>query len=180
MRYDAFVCRDGDTFLIEFPDCPGCQTFADSSDEVTATAREALEGWLEAHLVDGKAPPRPTEHDAAPLGCSRLKVAVDAGLAAALALRWARQDAGLTQAQLAERAGVSQQQIGKLENPDENPTVGTLRKVAEALGLQVTLDIEAIAPFVEHQTFDRRGVRAHSVKGATVQRGHARRITRSR
>ncbi len=169
MQYKAFVCRDSDQYLIEFPDCPGCQTFADSADEVVPTASEALEGWLEAHLVDGQAPPRPKEHTV-PMGCSPLDVIVPAGLSAALSLRWARQDAGLSQAALAARAGVSQQQIAKLEHPDENPTIGTLRKVAVALELEVTLDVAAIAPFVENQNFDRKGLRIRERPHAKASR----------
>ena len=65
-----------------------------------------------------------------------------AGLAAALEIRWARQDAGLSQAELGKRAGVKQQQIAKIENPDENPTLETIEKVAKALGLTVNLGLE--------------------------------------
>lgn len=41
--------------------------------------------------------------------------------------------------QAARAAGVTQQQIAKLENPDENPTMATIKKVATALGAQVEL-----------------------------------------
>jgi len=129
--------------LAEFPDCPGCQTFANSGDEVAEAAREALEGWLEAHLVDGQVPPRPVEHTTAPAGKKIARIDVRPGLAAALQIRWARHDARLSQKAFGERVGVSQQQIAKLENPDENPTLDTLEKVSRALGLHVTLGFEA-------------------------------------
>lgn len=60
-------------------------------------------------------------------------------LAARLQLRWAREDAGLTQRELATRVGVSQQAIAKLESPDANLTLQTLERVAHALGLEVEL-----------------------------------------
>ena len=47
---------DGRT-LIEFPSCPGCQTFAEADEDVGAVAREALEGWIEAHQVAGHSVP---------------------------------------------------------------------------------------------------------------------------
>jgi DNA-binding XRE family transcriptional regulator/predicted RNase H-like HicB family nuclease len=141
MQYTAYIYREGKHVLAEFPDCPGCQTFADKSDELAAAAQEALEGWLEAHLVAGQVPPRPVEHRAAPAGKSLARVHVRAGLAASLAIRWARADAGLTQAALGRRAHVSQQQIAKLENPDENPTLETIEKVAKALNLAVDLGL---------------------------------------
>lgn len=66
---------------------------------------------------------------------------VKPGLAIALEVRWARQDAGLSQAELAERAGVSQQQIAKLESPEGNPSVATIAKIARALGLRPVVEL---------------------------------------
>jgi DNA-binding XRE family transcriptional regulator/predicted RNase H-like HicB family nuclease len=141
MHYVAYISKEGRHTLAEFPDCPGCQTFSDGED-LAALAREALEGWLEAHLVDGQVPPRPVERTGAPQGVSVARVPVRPGLAAALEIRWARRDAGLSQGVLGRLAGVSQQQIAKLENPDENPSLETLEKVARALGLMVNVGFE--------------------------------------
>jgi DNA-binding XRE family transcriptional regulator/predicted RNase H-like HicB family nuclease len=141
MHYVAYISKEGRHTLAEFPDCPGCQTFSDGED-LAEVAREALEGWLEANLVDGKIPPRPVERTGAPQGVSVARVPVRPGLAAALQIRWARHDAGLSQGELGKRAGVSQQQIAKLENPDENPSLESLDKVARALGLAVNVDFE--------------------------------------
>ncbi len=38
---------------------------------------------------------------------------------------------------------MKQQQIAKLENPDENPTLETIEKVARALGLSVNLELQS-------------------------------------
>jgi putative transcriptional regulator len=141
MHYVAYISREGRNTLAEFPDCPGCQTFSDGED-LAERAREALEGWLEAHLVDGQVPPRPVEHTGAPAGKAVARVGIRPGLAAALQIRWARGDAGLTQGALGKLAGVSQQQIAKLEDPDENPSLETLAKVARALGLEVNVGFE--------------------------------------
>jgi predicted RNase H-like HicB family nuclease/DNA-binding XRE family transcriptional regulator len=143
MHYDAYIHREGKHLLAEFPDCPGCQTFADSGDEIAADAQEALEGWLEAHLADGRIPPRPICRSGAPRDKKLARIPVRAGLAASLTIRWARLDAGLSQKELGRRAGVKQQQIAKLEDPDENPTLETLEKVAKALGLTVDIGLEA-------------------------------------
>jgi predicted RNase H-like HicB family nuclease/DNA-binding XRE family transcriptional regulator len=137
MEYIAYVVREGKHWLAEFPDCPGCQTFADSGDDLPAAAKEALEGWLEAHLVDGQVPPEPRAHKRAPSGHKLAPVRVDPGLAVALRIRWARARAKLSQAEVARRAGVKQQQVAKLERPGENPTIGTIEKIAKALGVHV-------------------------------------------
>lgn len=117
MHYDAYIHREGKHLLADFPDCPGCHTFADSGDELADAAQEAIEGWLEAHLVDGQVPPRPRERSVGPAGKTLARISIRAGLAAALTIRWAREDAGLSQAALGKRAGVRQQQIAKLEDP---------------------------------------------------------------
>jgi transcriptional regulator with XRE-family HTH domain/predicted RNase H-like HicB family nuclease len=139
MYYVAYISHENEHALAEFPDCPGCQTFVEGDEAITEAAREALEGWLEAHLVDGQIPPRPRAHYGAPSG-TMVRIPVRPGLAAALNIRWARHDAGLSQKALGALAGVSQQQIAKLEDPDENPSLETLQKVGKALGLQVTVE----------------------------------------
>jgi transcriptional regulator with XRE-family HTH domain len=46
-----------------------------------------------------------------------------------------RKEAGLTQEQLAERCGLSQQYLSKLEQGKRNPTVVTLYEIAQGLGV---------------------------------------------
>ncbi|MBM4268059.1 MAG: helix-turn-helix transcriptional regulator [Deltaproteobacteria bacterium] len=46
------------------------------------------------------------------------------------------------QAELADKADVSQPMVAKLENPDIDIRIGTLEKVAEALGLVVDVRLE--------------------------------------
>jgi predicted RNase H-like HicB family nuclease/transcriptional regulator with XRE-family HTH domain len=149
MQYDAFVTRELNSYLIEFPDLVGCQTFADSRDDVPAMAREALEGWLEANLTERRVPPRPAHREAAPKGTTLIRVTVNPQLAAGLQVRWARQDRDLSQKGLADLVGVTQQAIAKLEDPDANPSLLTLAKVAEALGLEVHLSLAPTKPFQE-------------------------------
>lgn len=129
MKYHAKFEREGRQWLATFTDAPGCQTFADNQNALLRAAQEALEGWLEAHLESGQVPPRPRARVA-----GTVAVGVPAQLATAVSVRWARTEQGLTQGALAKRAGVSQQQIAKLESPDANPSVQTLEKVARALG----------------------------------------------
>jgi transcriptional regulator with XRE-family HTH domain len=55
-------------------------------------------------------------------------------------LKEARRGAGLTQAELARRLGVSQAAIAKMERPGSNPTVRTLDDALRATGRRLTLD----------------------------------------
>ncbi|WP_425953351.1 helix-turn-helix domain-containing protein [Xylanimonas sp. McL0601] len=50
-------------------------------------------------------------------------------------LRELREEAGLTQAELAERIGVGQRQVSKIEHGDlDNAKIGTIRSYLEAAG----------------------------------------------
>lgn len=141
MQYVARISKEGRRTLIEFPDCPGCQTFADPGENVSAVAREALEGWLEAQLVHGEtlSPPGSQREKA---GRARLSIRINPTLAVRLQLRWARQRLQLSQSQLAKIVGVSRQQISLLESPDANLTLATLVKVAGALGMDLEIELQ--------------------------------------
>jgi HTH-type transcriptional regulator/antitoxin HipB len=137
MEYVAEIEREGVNVLINFPDCPGCQTFADLSmgEDVLEVARDAIEGWLTSALSDGETPPRPVttfrdpEHQVA--------VHLAAALGIALQVRWRRQELGLSQAQLGERMGVSRQQVALFEDPAANLRLSSIERLADVLQLQL-------------------------------------------
>jgi transcriptional regulator with XRE-family HTH domain len=52
-------------------------------------------------------------------------------------LRLLRQACGLTQEQLADRAGLDRNYVGKLEREENSPTVDTLEAIALALQVDV-------------------------------------------
>ena len=56
-------------------------------------------------------------------------------------LRELREDAGLTQAQVAERIGVCQRQVSKIEHGDlDAAKIGTIRRYLEAVGGSLSLE----------------------------------------
>lgn len=141
MEYVAALSSEHGHTLIEFPDCPGCQTFADASEDISTVAEEALEGWLEVHLEGGDAPPRPR---ARKHGARTLAVRVNPALAIALQLRWRRQELGLSQAQLGRRLDVTRQQVALLEKPSANLRLTTLTRAAAALELDVDVGFSPV------------------------------------
>lgn len=51
----------------------------------------------------------------------------------------ARKERGLTQKELAERTGIAQGDISKLENGSANPSLRTLRRLAEGMGMKICI-----------------------------------------
>jgi transcriptional regulator with XRE-family HTH domain len=64
-------------------------------------------------------------------------------LAAGL-IRLARDKAGLTQAELAERAGMSQQAVSAYETGRKEPTLPTLQRLIAATGLEMRIRLEPL------------------------------------
>ncbi len=63
-------------------------------------------------------------------------------LSVGLLIRDTRKKSGLTQKEFAERMGVSQQVISRLEKGDiDNPTIDILSEIAEVAGKKLVVDI---------------------------------------
>lgn len=59
-------------------------------------------------------------------------------------IREHRHAAGLTQTELARRAGTSQPTVARLETGTSEPTVATLRRIASALGVDLVIEFHPI------------------------------------
>lgn len=64
-------------------------------------------------------------------------------------IRQAREAAGLSQAELAERIGTTQSAVARLESPRSNPRVETLDRAIAATGQELELSLRAAAPQVD-------------------------------
>lgn len=143
MRFIATIVREGNATLAEFPDCHGCQAFVVKGDgqAIEEKASEALHGWLETTLSAGDEIPSPSAHVSMPRGARALAVDVSPTLAIKIALRLQRQRAHLTQADVAERAGITQQAVARIESPGSCPSIKTLERVARALGTRLEMHL---------------------------------------
>ncbi len=52
----------------------------------------------------------------------------------------ARKNSGITQKQLAERTGINQADISRLENGNANPSIRTLKKLADGLNMRLKIE----------------------------------------
>lgn len=52
----------------------------------------------------------------------------------------ARSSAGLTQKELSQRTGIAQSDISRIENGNGNPSLKTLKRLAEAMGKKLKIE----------------------------------------
>ncbi|MBR3183630.1 MAG: helix-turn-helix transcriptional regulator [Firmicutes bacterium] len=64
------------------------------------------------------------------------------GIAAGEEVQRVRAEAGLSQKELADLTGIDQSDISKIERGASNPTLGTLERIANALGGKLVISIE--------------------------------------
>jgi transcriptional regulator with XRE-family HTH domain len=64
-------------------------------------------------------------------------------------VRTARREGGLTQAELARRAGVTQAAIAQLERPGANPSLTRLEVVLRAAGQRLSLGLEPVSGSID-------------------------------
>lgn len=76
--------------------------------------------------------------DGETIGIKKLSANVCAGYAVSMA----RETSGLSQKELAERTGIDQSDISKIERGVANPSVNTLNRIADALGGNLRISIE--------------------------------------
>ena len=73
-------------------------------------------------------------------------------------VRAARRGAGLSQAELAERAGTTQSAIARLESSGANPRLSTLERVMGATGNRLSVGVEPRPPMPD---VDEAQIRKH-------------------
>ncbi|MDR1972704.1 MAG: type II toxin-antitoxin system HicB family antitoxin [Treponema sp.] len=133
MFYNCTIEKDGDMFIVQFPDMPNIQTFGNTHEEALAMAREALEGCLESDISRGLVIPPPACKEGYP-------VPVAPHIVLSLRLRELRGEQ--SQTDIARRLGLSYQSYQRLENPRKaNPTVKTLERIARVYGRELSISM---------------------------------------
>lgn len=89
-----------------------------------------------------------------------------------LLIRDARRAAGLTQAELAARLGISQSAIAKLEREGSNPTVETLDRVLRPTGHRLQLIAPAWSDGVDESLIRQALKRTPAERIKSVERWH--------
>ena len=58
--YPAIFHKEEETYWVEFPDLPGCQTYGENLNQTVKAAQEALAGYLLVLMEEGKTIPVPS------------------------------------------------------------------------------------------------------------------------
>ena len=94
-----------------------------------------------------------------------------AKLEVAAALADAREAVGMTESALAERAGVSQAYIAKLERGDANPTIGHIGRLLAYMGLNPSVNVAPIEPAASSESVLVKDCTASRVEAVYYWRG---------
>jgi transcriptional regulator with XRE-family HTH domain len=74
----------------------------------------------------------------------------------AMTLRTARESAGLTQAELAERAGMTQSIVARIERAGSNPTLATAERLLRATGHTLAVETTRVPSGVDESQIRER------------------------
>jgi transcriptional regulator with XRE-family HTH domain len=92
-------------------------------------------------------------------------------------LQTARLEAGLSQRELAERAGVAQSEIARIESGNREPSIPTLQRILAGAGLELRF---RLAPRDDHdRVLAARHARRSKAEKATVEERHRRNVSKS-
>lgn len=123
------------------PPLTGVVTWGATREEAEANAVEALTAVLETLLDRGLPIPEPLAETSDGTEGEVVLVEPDPSAAVPILLRKAREAAGLTQGELANKLGITYQAVQKWERAGANPTVATIQRVLRALGQRLEMEL---------------------------------------
>lgn len=125
------------SYIVEFPDLPGCLTEGDTLEEAMQNAKEALTGYLSSIFERNLRIPDPS----ALKGKNIHHIEPDTEVAVPVLLRKMRETRKLTQGDIAKVLGISYQAYQRLEKPGKsNPTLKTLERLAKVFNKDLRLE----------------------------------------
>lgn len=125
------------SYLVEFPDLPGCLTEGASLEKAKQNAKEALTGYLSSVFERNLKIPGPS----ALKGKNIHNIEPGPEVSVPILLRKLRETRKLTQGDIAKMLGISYQAYQRLEKPGKsNPTLKTLERLAKVFNKDLRLE----------------------------------------
>jgi antitoxin HicB len=142
LTWPATIKRDGDTFVVLFPDVPHAHTNGNSREDALGHAPDALLAGLSMLMEKNLDIPVPS--------ASRARGTVQVGLpsvisSAKVELHSALRSRGVRKAELGRRMGIHKQQVERLMDLDHSSRIEQLEAAFAALGMRLTVDIRQAA-----------------------------------
>ena len=142
LLYPATIRRDGDTFVVLFPDLPYTHTNGKSREDALAYAPDALQLGISTLMEKGLDIPAPGK----PHGRNPVLVGLPSIVAAAkVELYTAMRAAGVRKAELARRMGIHKQQVERLMDMDHASRIEQLEAAFAALRMRLVVEIRNAA-----------------------------------
>jgi antitoxin HicB len=136
MEYPAKFDREGDAFVVSFPDVPEAHTQGDTVEEAAAMAAEALELALTFYTDEWKDLPKAR----APKRGMHM-IAVPALSEAKFKLYSALRASGIKKVELARRLGCSPSQVDRLLDIQHKSKLDQLEAAFAALGKRLEIEV---------------------------------------
>lgn len=133
--YPVELTRDGDTWLVTFPDVPEAITFGEDKDEALLQAKDALETALSMYVDNRRDLPRPSPAQGRPT------VRPDALECAKLGIYAAMREQGLRKADLARKLHWHMPQVDRLLDLRHASRLSQIEQAAAALGKRVEIRV---------------------------------------
>lgn len=134
MRYPVNYEKDGDGYLVTFPDIPEALTGGDTLDEARSMALDALVSAFEFYFEDGRQVPKP----GAVVGDY---VEVPPSIESKILLLNTLVESGISYAELARRMGTQPQAIQRLINLHHTTKIDTIYQALAAIGKQLRMEV---------------------------------------
>lgn len=134
MRYPVDYQKDGEGYLVTFPDIPEALTGGDTLEEAKTMALDALVTAFEFYFEDGRQVPLP--------GVVQGEyVEVPPSIESKILLLNALVESGISYAELARRMGTQPQAVQRLINLHHTTKIDTIYQALASIGKQLRMEV---------------------------------------
>jgi antitoxin HicB len=138
LSYPAKIRRDGETFMVSFPDLPGVYSMGDDREDAARHAVDALESGLYFLVKEGEALPIPSAS-----GRGLVPIEVTFGFESKLLLIQEMVAQKVRPTEMARRLGVTPQEVNRLIDLRHRTKIDAIALAIRALGKRLELSLAA-------------------------------------
>ena len=137
LRYPTIIRKEGDAFVVSFPDFPEAHTFGEDRDEANARAVDALMTVVDAYISDKRPIPAPTR-------ARRDSVTLPPMMELKVELYRAMRDAGINKAELGRRLNWHMPQVDRVLDVRHASRLEQMEMAFRATGCAIEVSIKAL------------------------------------